>query len=177
MTLGWPRCRDCGHRVQSDLGQSTQRLPGAGTARGGCAGGDRGRFSRPHRRHSGLRPPAIEHPLLASHPRQSQQWPGTVLGIATAIVASAPIRAVPTPGGIPASVVRTSPAPIGSLIAVIPVWRAMRRNPSAPPLAPMTGHRVPTSQRRRSSRAGECDRPGLAGRRQRSGATTPRYIS
>jgi len=46
MTLGWPRCRDCGHRVQSDLGQSTQRLPGAGThgadARAAIAAGSRG---------------------------------------------------------------------------------------------------------------------------------------
>ena len=93
--------------------------------------------------HSGPRPPAIEHP--ASHPRQSQQWPGAALGIApsTAIVASAPIRAVPTPGGTPASVVRTSPARVWTL-AVIPVRRAMRRNPFAPPSAPMTGYRVPT---------------------------------
>jgi hypothetical protein len=109
----------------------------AGVPGGGAEGAGGG--------HSGPRPPPIEHPYPASHLRQ-QPWPGETLGIApsTAVVASAPIRAVPTPGGTPASVVRTSPAPIGTLVAVIPVRRAMRRNPSAPPLAPMTGHWVPT---------------------------------
>jgi hypothetical protein len=93
-------------------------------------------------------------------------WPAATLGIApsTAIVASAPIRPVPTPGRTPASVVRTSPAPVRSLFAVIPVWRAMRRNPSAPPLAPMTGHRVPT----RAAAAPHLDNAGCGAHPDRS---------